>query len=56
MQTTAYHEKPCGAVPTSRSIGRDKKSREYTRERYPGLRAFLEHSDCDGQIEPEVRV
>lgn len=23
---------------------------EYTRENYPGLWAFLEHSDCDGEI------
>jgi hypothetical protein len=26
----------------------------YTKENAPGLFCFLEHSDCDGEIEPEM--
>lgn len=26
----------------------------YTKDKYPGLYEFLEHSDCDGEIPPEM--
>lgn len=29
---------------------------DYPRDEWPGLYAFLEHSDCDGEISPEMCV